>query len=130
MNYDVTVSALVGAENKLRPAVLCDGETIRVIVDDAPEGAILFAENESTRRSIRIKDGAAELPPEFSRTSRLVLTIGVFADGACVQELPLPPLLVVKADGATALRDWVQGVEQRLEDIEAAVFGQKFSFLD
>lgn len=130
MTYDVTVSALVGAENKMRPAVLCDGELLRVVIEHCPEGAVLFADNERAHKSVRIYDGIALLPAEFSRSSRLLLTIGVFADGACVQEIPLPPILVVKADGATYLRDWIAETEKRIEDIEAAVFGQAFSFLE
>lgn len=130
MTYDITTNGLIGAENRIKPAVLCDGELIRVIIENCPDGAVLFADNERAHKSVRVLDGIAILPAEFSRSSRLLLTIGVFADGACVQEIPLPPILVVKADGATALREWVQGVEQRLEDIEAAVFGQAFSFLE
>ena len=110
--------------------LLCDGELIRVIIENCPDGAVLFADNERAHKSVRVLDGIAILPAEFSKSSRLLLTIGVFAEGACVHEIPLPPILVVKADGATYLRDWITEIEERIEDLEAATFGQPFSFDD
>lgn len=130
MTYDVIISGMIGAENKLPPIVLCDGEKIRVKIEDAMPGTLMIAENEHKRASFRLTDGEAILPSEFSRTSHLVLTLAVFDGGVCVHEMPVPPIVVVKADGATALRDWVADTERRLSDIEAAVFGQTFSFME
>ena len=130
MTYDITINGLIGAENRIKPAVLCDGEQIRVIIENCPDGAVLFADNERAHKSVRVFDGIAILPAEFSKSSRLLLTIGVFEDGACVHEIPLPPILVVKADGATYLRDWITETEKRIEDLEAATFGHALSFDD
>lgn len=128
--YDVNLTALKGAENRISPVVLCDGEQIRLNISDCPSGLLVLADNGRTRRSVRVENGAALLPHEFSCTSILGITLAVFDGGACVDETALPPIVVVKASGAYELRDWVKETEERLADLEAAVFGQSLAFMD
>lgn len=75
--------------------------------------------------TLRLDDnGAADVPEKMIEEGSLLLTVERYVDGKVVSIWKVDPLAIkIDDDNVTAL-PWVVSIEERLSDIENAVFGQ------
>lgn len=104
------------AEND--PLVVCFGER--------HAGDTLSARGIASVRNIRLdEDGCAEIPAELIKNGAIVMHVERYDGGKLVREWTIDPLTITvnNGEGVTAT-PWVVSIEERIADLENAIFGQ------
>lgn len=108
-------SAYVFAEND--PLSVCFGEE--------HAGETLSVRGASCVRAIRLDEkGGADIPDELIEDGALLMNIGVYDSGKLIRDWKVDPLSIVITDGNVSATPWTVSVEERVSDLENALFGQ------
>lgn len=70
------------------------------------------------------EDGTVDVPARLLGNGMLKITVRAFIGERCVDEWRVDPLAIVVASDTITATPWTVSVEERLEDLENAVFGQ------
>ena len=88
-------------------------------------GELVTARNGAVTDSFRIsEEGDIAIPAGLLGTGALKIVVRSFIGERCVGEWIVDPLSVVRFGDDLKLTPWTVAVEERLEDLENAVFGQ------
>jgi hypothetical protein len=108
-------SAYVFAEND--PLAVCFGE--------AHAGDTLSVRGASCVRSFRLgAKGDADIPAELIASGALLMHVERYDNGKLVRDWKVDPLSIVVTDGNVSATPWTVSVEERVADLENALFGQ------
>lgn len=105
---------------------LADNDPLFVSFGEKYAGDTLSVRGVANVRTLRLDEsGTVEIPVEMIKTGSLVMHVERYDSGKLMRTWKVDPLTVTvtDADGVTAT-PWTVSIEERIGDLENAIFGQ------
>ena len=106
--------------------VFADNDPLTVYLGEKHAGHTLSVRGASRVRTLRLDEqGSVEIPAELIAAGCLRMHVEKYEGDKLVRTWRLDPLAIVKGDsGIISLTPWTVSVEERIADLETAIFGQ------
>ena len=106
--------------------VFAENDPLTVCFGERHAGDTLSVRGAASVRTLRLDaDGSANIPAEVIKDGAIVMHIERYDGGKLVREWTVDPLAItVKGGEGITATPWVVSIEERIGDLENAIFGQ------
>jgi len=109
--------------------IIAENDPLAVQLNTTANNLYVSAQIGKAQAQVKVSNaGVITLPDGFIAPGKLCMTIQQYVDDTVAQEWHCDPLKIVQLPNAYEMTPWELGIEQRIQSLESATFGQSFNF--